>query len=63
MKSIVPAVVERLTSDKKLPVIEALRARREELYKSLVSMRDQQEVTRLQGRAEEIEFLLSAFEK
>lgn len=63
MRSAVPEYIERLTSDRKLPVLEILETRRAEIYKSLVAMRDQQEISRLQGRAEEIEFLISAFEK
>lgn len=63
MKSVTPEYIERLTSDKKLPVIEILEIRRAEIYKLLVVMRDQQEISRLQGRAEELDFLIAAFEK
>lgn len=63
MKSSVTERVERLTSDKKLPVIEILNARRTEICKALITMRDPQEIARLQGKAEELDFLISAFEK
>lgn len=54
---------DKLTSDRTLPVINALLVRREELRKLLVSVRDAQELVRIQGRAEEVDTLLTALQQ
>lgn len=54
---------EELTSDKKLPVIQALKVRQEELRRYLIEVREPGILARIQGQAEEVDLLLAHLEK
>ena len=54
------APFERLTDKIKSPVVEVLCVRRENLVKSLIKVRNPDEVKRIQGAVEEIDELIDA---
>ncbi|MBE2895705.1 hypothetical protein HPC38_02275 [Pasteurellaceae bacterium HPA106] len=55
MKSNAYKTFEKYTSDKKLPMIEVLEARREEVYQIVKELRDSDETKRWQGIMSELD--------